>query len=67
MLGVQSDVPLSACEQERLWRLRAKRAWIREQLAAARGFPAAASGSYAEPWGEALGAPSHARLRNPLP
>ena len=42
--------------QERLWRLRAKRAWIREQVQALRGFPdAAADADYAEPWSEALG------------
>ena len=48
------------CAQERLWRLRAKRAWIREQLQALRGFPdVAADADYAEPWSDALGKPPH--------
>lgn len=42
--------------QEKLWRLRAKRAWIREQLRAQRGFSGTSDdASYAEPWAEAFG------------
>ena len=41
--------------QEKLWRLRSKRAWVREQLRALRGFPDHASASYEEPWDEAFG------------
>lgn len=40
--------------QERLWRLRAKRAWIREEIQALRGFPDK-DADYAEPWSDALG------------
>lgn len=40
--------------QERLWRLRAKRAWIREEIQALRGFPDE-DADYAEPWSDALG------------
>ena len=43
-----------------MWRLRAKRAWIREQLQALRGFPdAATDADYAEPWTDALGESSY--------
>ena len=49
--------------QEKLWRLRAKRAWIREQLRALRGFPEGTQdASYAEPWAEAFGARSEPAL-----
>ena len=45
--------------QERVWRLRMKREWIREQLRALRGFPADAdNASHGEPWDEAFGAAS---------
>jgi len=40
--------------QEQLWRLRSKRAWIREQLRALRGFPK--DSAYDEPWSDAFGA-----------
>ena len=40
--------------QERVWRLRMKQQWIREQLRALRGFPADASSE--EPWDDAFGA-----------
>jgi len=43
--------------QERLWRLHAKRAWIREQIQALRGFPED-DADYAEPWSDALGEPT---------
>ena len=40
--------------------MRAKRAWIREQLQALRDFPdAAADADYAEPWSDALGESCH--------
>ena len=47
---------LSNDVQEGLWRLRAKRAWIREQIQAQRGFPED-DADYAEPWSDALGEP----------
>jgi hypothetical protein len=40
--------------QERLWRLRAKRAWIREEIQALHGFPDE-DADYEEPWNDALG------------
>ncbi|BDA49019.1 hypothetical protein COCOBI_13-1290 [Coccomyxa sp. Obi] len=38
--------------EDKLWRLRSKRAWIREQLRALRGFPK--DSAYDEPWSEAF-------------
>ena len=55
--GFREVVPWLTAAQERVWRLRMKREWIREQLRAPHGY--SADGNHAscdEPWDEAFGA-----------